>query len=420
MFEKGFSASFAPRAFSCKKPIFLVLPSVSDTMLKNCYFIVLTFTSLSFFAQNTEIKGTVFDDSNGNTVQDANEKGIGNVVVSDQKLTAVTDANGSFVLNSASDFPYLFISQPDGFKGTYYYPKASEMDFPLQKTKDQQTFRFIHASDTHVDSLNLPRIKRFREMTDSLDVDFVVISGDLIRDALRVNESIASNYYKMYVLEIKKFKLPVYSGVGNHELFGIERDKSKVSKEHPLYGKKMFRKYLGPNYYSFNYGGMHFISLDGVGYQDQYYFGGVDSLQLDWLRNDLANLSKETPIVTFNHIPFVSAGFTFQNFETHEFYGPSLLEQNGKLEHRHIVHNYNAVKNIFANRSYPLALAGHYHAAQESSIVGAETRFIQTSAITRPDQFDYNGFKVRSGFTLYELKDAKIVSSKFIPLNFPE
>lgn len=389
-------------------------------MLKNYWLLVLTLTSFTLIAQSIEIKGKVFNDSNGNALQDENESGIANVVVSDQNSTAITNENGDFVLNSTSEFPYLFISQPNGYSGNYYRSKSAEMTFPLQKTNNQQTFRFIHASDTHVDSLNLPRMQRFREMIDSLDVAFVVISGDLIRDALRVNESIASNYYQMYISEIKKFNVPIYSGVGNHELFGIERDKSKVSTDHPLYGKKMFRKYLGPNYYSFNYGGMHFISLDVVGYQDQYYFGGVDSLQLDWLKNDLKYLPMETPIVTFNHIPLVSPGFSFRNFEVHEFYGPTLLLQNGKLEHRHIVHNFDAIKQRIADRPYPLALSGHYHAAQESSILGSETHFAQTSAITRPDQFDYNGFKVNSGFTIYEVKDAKIVSSTFIPLNLPE
>ena len=96
-----------------------------------------------------------------------------------------------------------------------------------------------------------------------------------------------------------------------------------------------------------------------------------------------------------------------------------LLDQNGKLEHRHIVYNYQEVKEIISDHSYPLALAGHYHAAQEGFITGDETIFAQTSTVTGPDQSEYNGFTVRSGFTLYEMKNGEVVSSKFIPLNFP-
>ncbi len=370
------------------------------------------------FSQTTEIKGIVFNDENGNLKRDGNEKGIPNVVVSDQVKTTVTDSNGTFVLHSENEFPYLVISQPTGYTGSFFSRKESEMTFPLQRSPDQSTFKFIHASDTHVDANSLPRIQRFREMADSLEVGFVIITGDLIKDALRVNEATAKTYYEMFKKEITKFKAPVYSGVGNHELFGIERDKSLVSKEHPLYGKKMYRYYLGPNYYSFNYGGIHFISIDGVGYQNLYYYGGVDETQLAWLEKDLEHLDLDTPVVTFNHIPFVSPGFSFQDFENDAFYGPQLLEQSNKLEHRHIVHNFKEVQRHIGKRPYPLALAGHYHAPQISNILGSDTQFAQTAAITGPDTFSYNGFEVRSGFTLYEIREGTIYSSKFIPLTF--
>ena len=369
-------------------------------------------------AQTTTIKGIVFEDINGNLVHDVGEKGIPDVVVSDQVKTTVTDATGTFIFNSESEFPYLVISQPSGYTGDFYSKKASDMSFPLQKSSNQSTFRFIHASDTHVDTNSLPRIQRFREMADSLKVAFTIITGDLIKDALRVNEATANAYYEMFKKEITQFKAPVYTGVGNHELFGIERDKSLVSAEHPLYGKNMYRHFLGPNYYSFNYGGIHFISIDGVGYQNLYYYGGVDETQLAWLQKDLQYLDAHTPVITFNHIPFVSPGFSFQNFENDPYYGPQLLQQNNKLEHRHIVYNFNEVQDIIGDRPYPLALSGHYHAPQTSTITGSDTQFAQTAAITGPDTFIYNGFKVNSGFTLYEVREGAIISSTFIPLNF--
>lgn len=386
--------------------------------MKTFYTLLALCISTTIFAQSLDISGVVFEDANTNGSKESNEKGIAGVVVSDQLNTTMTDANGMYTLTSTSELPHVFISQPTGFSGTFYQTKANEVNFPLRKTKDQSSFRFIHASDTHVDSLNLPRMNRFREMVDSIGVDFVIVTGDLIRDALRVNEETASNYYKMYLQEIGQLKVPVYSVVGNHELFGIERDKSLVSSEHPLYAKKMYRHFLGPDYYSFNYGGIHFVAIDGVDYQNLYYFGGVDSLQLKWLENDLKSLPEETPVVTFNHIPFVSPGFSFQDYENDIFYGPQLLEQDGKLEHRHIVYNFEEVRKRIENHPYPLALSGHYHSAQEGKIIGDETKFVQTSAITRPDEFEYNGFKMKSGFTVYKVKDGQVVSSMFVPLNF--
>lgn len=386
--------------------------------MKNVWILVLVLTGFNLFPQSLEIKGTVFDDKNGNNHWDPGEEGVEGVVVSDQLKATITDDLGNFLLESNTEFPYIFISMPTGYSGSYYLPKARELKFPIRKSKSQDEFQFIHASDLHIDSLNLPRMERFRTMVDSLGVNFVIITGDLVRDALRVNEGTAGNYYQMYVTEIKKMDIPVFSAVGNHEIFGIERDKSGVSSDNPLYGKRMFRKFLGPNYYSFNYGGLHFVSLDAVGYQDTYYYGGVDSLQLDWLETDLTFTGPETPIITFNHIPFVSPGFSFQTFENHHFYGPQLLMQNDTLRHRHIVYNFKEVEKRIGQRAYPLALAGHYHAVQEATIAGSGTIFAQTSAISGPDHFNYNGFQIRSGFTLYKVKDKKIISRTFIPLNF--
>lgn len=385
--------------------------------MKYLFAVVLILMQFSLSSQNREITGIVFEDSNSNQIKDSNEHGLPNVVVSDQLNTCVTDKDGNFSLQTGDEFPFLFISMPSGYFGKFYDAKAPNMSFPLHKTESKKHFKFIHASDTHMDSLNLPRMKRFREMADSIGADFIVVSGDLIRDALRVSEETASNYYKLYVEEIEKFTMPVHSGVGNHELFGIERDKSFISEDHPLYGKKMYRHFLGPNYYSFNFGGVHFLSIDGVDYQDTYYYGGVDSLQLEWLENDLKHLSDNTPIVTFNHIPFISPGFSFSDFETSAYYGPQLLFQNSKIEHRHIVYNYAELKKRIGIRPHILALSGHYHAAQEAHLIGTNTLFAQTSAITRPDEFDYNGFTVRSGFTLYEMEGGKVISSTFISLD---
>jgi hypothetical protein len=57
--------------------------------------------------------------------------------------------------------------------------------------------------------------------------------------------------------------------------------------------------------------------------------------------------------------------------------------------------------------------------AQSASFTGTETLFAQTSAITRPDSYEYQGMSVQSGFTLYEIINGKVASAKFIPLHFP-
>ena len=80
--------------------------------------------------------------------------------------------------------------------------------------------------------------------------------------------------------ETARITMPVWSVPGNHELFGIERHLSLVSAKHPLYGRGMYRHYLGPDYYSFNAGGVHFVGLNTADNDDLWYYGHVDSTQL--------------------------------------------------------------------------------------------------------------------------------------------
>ena len=113
--------------------------------MKYFWILLLTFSGFNLFSQDVEIKGTVFDDTNGNNLQDQQELGISNVVVSDQLGSTITDENGNFTLKTNDDFPYLFITQPSGYSGKYYYPKAPEMNFPIRRDdKDQNQFKFIH------------------------------------------------------------------------------------------------------------------------------------------------------------------------------------------------------------------------------------------------------------------------------------
>ncbi len=146
-----------------------------------------------------------------------------------------------------------------------------------------------------------------RKVVSELKPAFVLITGDLVHDALRVKEEEARKYYEMFQRETKDWPAPLYTVPGNHEIFGIERHLSLVHPQHPLYGKKMYRHYQGPNYYSFNYGGIHFVGLDSVDYDDLWYYGHVDAKQLEWLTKDIAATPADQPVVTFNHIPFATA-----------------------------------------------------------------------------------------------------------------
>jgi len=370
-------------------------------------------------AQRDDLSGVVFIDANGNGVRDPGERGMANVVVSNQDAVVATDASGAYHLPRGAN-GLVFVSMPDGYRtvGAFWRRAddgASTINWPLSPIARQTQFTFIHASDTHLAPAVLPRAQRFRALADSLNPAFVIITGDLVKDALRVGEAEATSYYDLFTREAALFKSAVWTVPGNHENFGIERSKSNVSATHPLYGRKMYHHYQGPDYYSFNFGGVHFVGLNSVDIDDQWYYGHVDSLQLAWLQRDLAMVPPAMPVVTFNHIPFFSS-FEGLNGYTDEPPAPTLITVNGKTAFRHTVSNAAAVLAVLRTHRHVLALGGHIHAAEQITyeVNGLKTRFNQTAAIVGPNAAA--GMQFTSGFTLYTVRNGVVDAGRFIPL----
>jgi len=365
------------------------------------------------------VTGVVFNDANGNGVRDAGERGVPNVVVSDQRDVVVTDANGSFSLAAADEKGVVFVSVPDGWRavGSFWRPASSStLSFALASAPRVTSFTFVHGSDTHVSAQSVVRMRRFRTLTDSIAPSFAIVTGDLVRDALRVGEKEATGYYELFETEARQFKTPVWTVPGNHENFGIERDTSHVDKSHPLYGRAMYHHYRGPDYYSFNFGGVHFVGLNTVDIDDKSYYGHVDSTQLAWLEKDLAKIPASMSVVTFDHIPFFSAAESINGYMGGPP-APSLITVNGVTTFRHTVGNAKEVLARFRNRRLVLALGGHVHIRERLlyEIDGVPTRFEQSAAIVGPSGDAALRFK--SGFVVYHVRDGVIDAGTFVPLD---
>ena len=366
------------------------------------------------------VTGIVFNDANGNGVRDAGERGVPNVVVSDQRDVVVTDAGGGFTLPGADTKGVVFVSVPDGWRavGTFWRPVAagSSISFALASAPRVTSFTFVHGSDSHVSTASLARLRRFRALSDSIAPAFVIVTGDLVRDALRVGEKEATGYYELFETEARQFKAPVWTVPGNHENFGIERDTSHVDASHPLYGRGMYHHFRGPDYYSFTYGGVHFVGLNTVDIDDKWYYGHVDSTQLAWLEKDLAHVPASMPIVTFDHIPLFSAAETINGYMAGPP-APSTITVNGVTTFRHTVGNAKDVLARFRNRRLVLALGGHVHIRERLlyEIDGVPTRFEQSAAIVGPTGDATLRFK--SGFVVYHVRDGVVDAGTFVPLD---
>ena len=373
----------------------------------------------AYILVRADVSGVVYVDANANGVRDGGETGLAGVAVSNQDTVVVTDAAGAFRMNSPGS-GVVFVSVPDGYRavGSFWRDADSSrgLSFGLVPSAAPASFSFVHASDTHISNASLPRTQRLRALTDSLGPEFVLITGDLVRDALRVGEAEARGYYDLFMQERGAFRTPVFTVPGNHENFGIERDTSHVSATHPLYGRAMYHHYLGPDFYSFTRGGVHFIGLNTVDIDDQRYYGHVDSLQLRWLERDLALIPPSMPVVTFDHIPFFST-FEEINGYSERPPAPTLITVRGKTVFRHTVSNAGEVLALLRKRNHVLALGGHVHGTEriEYEVDGVKTRFNQISAVIGAPRGASMSFT--SGVMLYRVTNGVIDAGTFIPLN---
>src|ERR1700742_2738827 len=89
-------------------------------------------------------------------------------------------------------------------------------------------------------------------------------------------------------------KLTMHTVPGEHDI--LEEDgKSYLNR----FGKGS----KGDGWYSFNDGGVHFIGLVNVMNLQANGLGSLGNDQLEWLENDVKNLTASTPIVVFAHVP---------------------------------------------------------------------------------------------------------------------
>src|SRR5689334_2925525 len=137
------------------------------------------------------VTGFVFEDVNGNGRRDSGERGLAGVAVSNQHEVVASGTDGAYRLPGPGS-GVVFVSLPDDHRAVGSFWKAvpsgssnAPLDFPLAARPAPATFTFIHASDTHVSPQSLARLQQFRAIAETRRPDLVLVTGDLVRDALR-------------------------------------------------------------------------------------------------------------------------------------------------------------------------------------------------------------------------------------------
>jgi Icc protein len=359
------------------------------------------------------VAGVVYDDANGNGRRDPGERGLPGVVVSDGVEIAESGADGTYRLNATARNVFVVTPGDRRSSSDWHRPAAPRIDFGLAPSPPAATWRFAHLSDTHVEPANVERMRRALEMAKTRGPDFAIVTGDLNRDALRVDEPTARSRMELYAAEASKSPVPLRSVPGNHDIFGIERHRSLVPATNPSYGKALYEQILGPRYYSFDRGRIHFVMLDTLGVDDLWYYGLLEPDELAWLRKDLAHVRPGTTVVTAGHVPLRTGKFSDEMIPD----GPArtLLTVGGVTFYRHVVRNVPALAEILKPYRWTLALQGHTHTGERLRLYeGNETRFHTAPAIDHPPDET-----VPSGFFVYTVRGEQIDDGEVLLLDAP-
>ena len=156
-------------------------------------------------------------------------------------------------------------------------------------------FTFVQISDSHLgfDKAANPDVtSTLKQALDDVDMlkkkpAFMIHTGDITHLSKSAQFDTASQL-------CGATKLTMHTVPGEHDV--LEEDgKSYLNR----FGKGA----KGDGWYSFNDGGVHFIGLVNVVNLQANGLGSLGNDQLEWLEDDVKNLSASTPIVVFAHVP---------------------------------------------------------------------------------------------------------------------
>ena len=207
-------------------------------------------------------------------------------------------------------------------------------------------FSFVFLPDMHLrpDSAIETNFELLAGQVNKLNPDFIITGGDMIYTAKNVDEKKAKVLFDFMESRFHEFNMPVYYTMGNHEIVGVLAE-SGMDPSHPLWGKGMYEKLYGNQYRSFTHSGWKFFLLDGIKIleKERNYTQGVDSVQIEWLKNELQLTDKKTPVIISIHTPLLNPN-AINNSQD------QLLSKNSET-----------VLSLFKDHNLKIVLEGHTH-----------------------------------------------------------
>ena len=300
--------------------------------------------------------GIVFVDLNEDGKFDNADAPFSGVQVSNGYEIATTDQQGRYRLPIAPD-TMLFVIKPSGFQcrrdednlPMFFYihkPDGSpelqypgskptgalpqSINFPLYKNEEPEAFKILLFADPQprnqkeVDYVAQDVVK---DLIDSKEHAFGVTLGDIAFDNLDTFETLNQT--------IALIGIPWRNVLGNHDLNLDATDRKHINET--------FEANYGPTYYSFNYGQVHFVVLDTIGWQQanervpkMHVKPVLGDRQLTFLKRDLATVPDSQLVVMLMHVPIIRLEDKEKLFELIEKRKHCVSISGHTHDHRHL------------------------------------------------------------------------------------
>ncbi len=285
--------------------------------------------------------------------------------VSDGVNVTRTDENGWYYLASAKECGHVFVCNPKGYK----YPRKAKypefyktVDTERPSAVEQADFELERDEATDHTILFLADIQMCGRNEDIRQYEEHAV-GDIntsISNARKQGKDVYvitlgdqsyNTYWHSYNIGIPEIHESmnlldpdaIFNCMGNHD------NDPKIAGDWAASAD--YREQWGPTYYSFNIGEIHYVVLDNIEFTNaeckNTFECNITTSVIKWLRKDLANVSKDTPIVVCMHAPL--------------FYRPQCSKPNvpdpTKYRYNYGSQFYNSVKGFKDVRVF----TGHAH-----------------------------------------------------------
>jgi Icc protein len=224
-----------------------------------------------------------------------------------------------------------------------------------------QNFTFAYISDAHIQHIKGTEFVRnwdrglIRAVAETNLLqpkpDFVMFGGDLAQLGTKAELDHGAEM-------LAKLNYETHCILGEHDYY--------------LDLGEYWSKLFGPHYYSWDHKGVHFVALNSILTYDEWTherwptaeqrmleMAGLDNpngspfmvgeKQLAWLRDDLAKVSKETPVVVFSHSPIqkIYKGWNFWTEEAEDIQAVLRPFTDATVIYGHVHQiQYNQIDNI--------------------------------------------------------------------------